>query len=189
MHSAAKNSSLISLLAAVSLAGCESRVAEPVLDTSGTQASSARCGPSGYLKGRVIGAGSTEFDWSATDIVCEGMPRPGGEGARLRFEGPGSEPGQAAAIIIALPELDRGMTDQELGSNVTFVVEGSGRFFSTAGPDICWTDVARHEPLSGDRYAIAGRLYCIGPLAEINGDSSVTIPELDFSGLLDWTAK
>jgi hypothetical protein len=32
-------------------------------------------------------------------------------------------------------------------------------------------------------------MYCIAPLIEVNGDSSVTIDELSFSGLLDWDSK
>jgi hypothetical protein len=38
-------------------------------------------------------------------------------------------------------------------------------------------------------YSIAGTLYCIAPLAEVNGDASVTVHELHFGGLLDWSAK
>jgi len=43
------------------------------------------------------------------------------------------------------------------------------------------------DPL-GDLYSIDGRLYCIAPLAEVNGESSLSISELSFSGLLDWSA-
>lgn len=147
------------------------------------------CSHGAYLRGKVIGAVSATLDWETERIDCEGMPRPEGKGARLRFEGKSHDRDRAAAIIIALPELDRGETGMELGSNVTFVVEGSGRFFSSSGPGTCWTDVDRQDPLSGDRYVVAGKLYCIGPLVEVNGDSSVSIPELDFSGMLDWSAN
>jgi len=78
-----------------------------------------------------------------------------------------------------------------LSSNVTLIEEGGGRFFST--PDIknCLADIESVTTLdeSGDVYSVVGALYCVTPLPELNGDSSVSIPELHFSGLLDWNAS
>ena len=42
---------------------------------------------------------------------------------------------------------------------------------------------------SGDSFALGGLLYCVSPLPEVNGDSSVSIPELRFQGLLDWSSS
>ena len=42
---------------------------------------------------------------------------------------------------------------------------------------------------SGTSYSIAGTLYCVAPLPEINGETSVSVAELRFSGLLDWSAS
>ena len=119
------------------------------------------------------------------------MPRPAGEGARLRFAGTAGDDDQAIAIIIALPALQRGEATRELASNVTLIEEGSGRFFSTSGLDTCWTDVDEQVALEDppDRYTISGTLYCITPLAEVNGDSGVSLRELKFAGLLDWGTK
>lgn len=176
-------------MAAVTLCGCEQSVSKAAVETSTAKASALHCGRGGFIRGRVVGAVSVDIDWDAESVSCDGMPRPNGQGARLRFAGKSDELDQTAAIIIALPELARGETGTDLDSNVTFVVEGSGRFFSTADTDICWADVARQEALSDDRYAVGGNLYCIGPLVEVNGNSSVSIPELEFSGLLDWSSK
>jgi len=137
----------------------------------------------------MFGAISAEIDWDATQVACEGMPRPNNEGARLRFAGRLSGPGRDVAIIIALPELEPGATGKELATNATLILEGSGRFFSTAVEEACWTDVVRQELLNENRYAISGHMYCIAPLIEVNGESSVTIDELSFSGLLDWDSK
>jgi len=117
------------------------------------------------------------------------MPRPEGQGARLRFAGQSGE--TPIAIIVAIPGLERGATARELGSNVTVIEEGSGRFFSTAGLGSCWTDILEQDETDdgGNGYFVAGTLYCIAPLAEINGDSSVTLRELRFGGYLDWGAK
>ena len=41
------------------------------------------------------------------------------------------------------------------------------------------------DPESG-QVAVHGAVFCVSPLAEINGDSSISIAELRFSGMLDW---
>ncbi|MEJ2171246.1 MAG: hypothetical protein P8X59_00580 [Woeseiaceae bacterium] len=147
------------------------------------------CGKRGYLSTSLYGAIDATLDWASPELECEGMPRPGSEGARLRFASTDGE--RRLAIIIALPDLERGTKGRELASKVTLIEEGSGRFFSTAAPEACWTDVTLLETIngSGDRYTIGGTLYCLSPLAEVNGASSVTIAELRFQGLLDWGAS
>jgi hypothetical protein len=172
------------------LAGCSDTpepAARPALLSPPPEASG--CGERGHLRTTFYGEFSGPIDWSADDLACQGMPRPEGEGARLRFAGKSGE--MALAIIVAMPGLERGSTARELGSNVTVIEEGSGRFFSTSGLGSCWTDVSEQQAVDDDAnvYFVAGTLYCIAPLAEINGDSSVTVRELQFGGLLDWSAK
>ncbi len=147
------------------------------------------CGEQGYLRTTFYGEISGPIEWSADDVDCEGMPRPEGKGGRLRFAG---ETGSLAiAIIVAMPGLERGNTARELGSNVTVIEEGSGRFFSTSGLGSCWTDIVEQQSIgdSTDVYFVEGTLYCIAPLAEVNGDSSVTVRELQFGGVLDWGTR
>ena len=45
------------------------------------------CGERGYLRTNFYGEYSGPVDWSKDNLDCEGMPRPNGEGARLRFAG------------------------------------------------------------------------------------------------------
>ena len=183
-------SAVIAATAFAGLAACSDTpepAALPALLPAPPEASG--CGERGYLRTSFYGEFSGPIDWSADDIDCEGMPRPQGEGARLRFAGKSND--FALAIIVALPDLERGATARELGSNVTVIEEGSGRFFSTSGLENCWTDVVEQQALddTANVYLIEGTLYCIAPLAEINGDSSVTVRELQFGGLLDWGAR
>jgi hypothetical protein len=183
-------STLITAAASALLAGCgdtSEPATMPVLvppppETRG-------CGERGYLRTSFYGEYSGPVDWSVGNLDCAGMPRPNGEGARLRFAGQSGD--LAIAIIVAMPDLERGSTAQELPSNVTVIEEGSGRFFSTSGLESCWTDIVSQQRIdeSSDTYFIAGTLYCIAPLAEVNGDSSVTVRELQFGGQLDWSAK
>ena len=148
---------------------------------------SSDCGERGYLKTDFYGEFAGPVDWAAPNLQCEGMPRPEGAGARLRFAGQSGE--LSLAIIIAIPDFERDAEARELGSNVTVIEEGGGRFFSTSGIGSCWTDVLEQRQSGDDVYFVAGRLYCIAPVAEVNGDSSVTLREMQFGGYVDWSAK
>lgn len=146
------------------------------------------CGDSGLLDVTLYGALAGELAWRADDMICQGMPRPDGAGARLRFAGKAGEEALPVAFIIAIPTLDRGVAATELPSVVTVIEEGRGRFFSTPDLDSCWTDIteqtARDDAL--EQFNVAGRLYCISPIPEVKGTASVSIHEMTFSGVLDW---
>lgn len=139
----------------------------------------------GALSGRLYGAIDAEIDWRPGALSCEGMPRPHGEGARLRFSGIAGD--VELAIIIGMPSLERGLAMRGVPSNVTIIEEGLGRFFSAADLETCWTDIEPGEA-EGDTsvYRVEGVLYCISPLAEIGGSASVTLDELQFVGRLGW---
>ena len=147
------------------------------------------CGETGFVKASVYGAISSLIDWAGSGLACEGMPRPEGQGARMRFAGPVGD--RDIAIIVAMPALTRESAGAELASNVTLIEEGRGRFYSTADLDVCLTQIESMNALdaAGDRYSISGSVYCVSPLAEVNGDSSISISELTFSGILDWNAS
>ena len=149
------------------------------------------CHEGGFLSTELYGALASEIDWRGDGFDCEGMPRPDGQGARLRFAGAVGDGSRDLAFIIALPDLERGQSARELPSNVTLIAEGSGLFFSTPGVDTCWTDVDTGEADidSPERFEVSGTLYCIAPIPEVNGSSSVSLEELRFSGRLDWSAK
>lgn len=149
----------------------------------------AECIDGGFLTVRLHGAIDADVDWRGAGLACEGMPRPDGKGARLRFSGAldaGSESRQFA-LIVALPDLDRGVAIDETPARLTLIEEDGGRFFTTGEVDACWSDVSRQEPLSKDHYAIDGIVYCVAPLAEVQGTAGVAFTELAFSGRVDWS--
>jgi hypothetical protein len=179
---------LISALAA-NFPGCEPPAESRQLETPDVTTSN-ECGDHGYLSTELYGAIETTVDWASTDLRCEGMPRPDNMGARLRFSGPISD-GRNIAFIIALPDLQQGDTGKEYQTNVTLIEEGNGRFFSTADLEVCWTDIDDIESTdeTGNRFEVGGTVYCVAPLPEINGESDVSIRDLKFRGLLDWSAS
>lgn len=183
-------------IACLALAGLSLGACGPATDTTVTPASvqsapAAGCDASGFLKTRLYGEIAADLDWSSDDLECEGMPRPNGAGARLRFAGKDDSGDRRLAFIVAIPDLDRNSAGLELASTVTLIEEGGGRFFSTASAGNCVAEVSAITPLdeSRDRFAIRGAIYCVSPLAEVNGMSSVSIPELRFGGLIDWNSS
>jgi len=171
------------------LAACERapRVETEVTPTAELTVPS--CGSDGHLSTELYGSIARPISWDTSDFQCESMLRPEGKGIRLRFTGKAAD--NEMAIILAMPELQRGMVGKESPTVVTLTVEGSGRFFTTPTLASCWTDIAGQDPIgdSGERYALSGTLYCVAPLGEINGDAAISIPELDFRGVIDWSAR
>ncbi len=144
------------------------------------------CGSTGRLSTQLYGSIARQISWSSEELQCESMLQPDGKGIRLRFTGNAAD--SRLAIILALPELQRGNAALESPTVVTLTVEGSGRFFSTPTLASCWSDIAAQDLIDdgGHRYDVTGTLYYVAPLGEINGDAAITIPELEFRGIIDW---
>jgi hypothetical protein len=193
-RAAGKPAALLSLLAL--FAACDGPTApnaeeNAVVESLAPESYELACGEDGRLVVALYGGIRAEIDWQQGALSCTGMPRPDDEGARMRLSGSVSDGDESRtlAFILGIPDLEMGRTGTELPTNVTLIEEGTGRFFGTQDNDICWTDVAKHEPIGGDGdrlHRIAGTLYCVSPLAELNGNASVTFTELTFSGRLNW---
>ena len=178
--------SLPCLIGAVALGACADEqiptAAPPVAATNTTPS----CGEHGFLSTTLFGSIERDLDWRADEFACDNMLRPDGAGMRLRFTG--NAAGRAIAIILAMPDLVRGQDGSELPTVVTFTVEGSGRFFSTADLDSCFSDI-QMQPVDDENdklYSAAGTLYCVTPLGEINGDAALSIPKLEFRARMEW---
>ena len=168
----------------------------PAMDTKapeamGSQADDLACGEDGRLTVELHGSISASIDWQSDALACAGMPRPDNEGARVRMSGQigtGDE-ARTLAFILGVPNLEVGQTGSELPTNVTLIEEGTGRFYSTPDTSGCWTDIASQVPIGDDSdqlYRIEGILYCVSALAELNGSTSVTFTELNFTGRINW---
>jgi hypothetical protein len=151
----------------------------------------SQCESSGRLTVTLYGDIEAGIDWSATDLECDGMPRPENEGARLRFSGTTTIRGKTReiAFIIALPKLKRGQTVRETPANVTVIEEGGGRFFNSSQASACLADIVEQKPIKGgteDEFLVSGVLYCVAAIVELNGSGGLTLSDLSFSGHLDW---
>lgn len=178
--------------------GCEKPAEPPNAPIPGPK--TASCVAGGRLAVDTYGAVEAHIDWSADDMTCEGMPRPADEGARLRFAGQiggGNDEGDGErrylAFIFSIATLTPGQGGEELPTRVTIIEEDEGRFFSTQEADVCWSDVKYHAPPQQadatpmtEQSRIDGLLYCVAPIAELNGTASITLSDLAFSGQLRW---
>jgi hypothetical protein len=161
----------------------------PVADTS-----FPGCEVDGQLSAELYGGIRAKLAWGADVLDCDGMIRPDGEGARLRFAGPlptgeSAEEQRSLAFIFGLPDLQRGETASELPTNVTLIEVGAGRFYGTQDTENCWTDILSQEQIGAENaaeYRITGLLYCVAPLAELNGSSSISFADIKFTGWLSW---
>jgi hypothetical protein len=185
LHKSADNSAGILLACLVC---CLSACGDPAPAAPET---ASACGTDGEFVAEVYGGVRASIDWRGESLACEGMPRPNGQGARLRFAGTAdvADGTRHLAFILGLPDLRPGQTGSELATNVTLVEEGTGRFFGTRDTGSCWTDVETHERVAAavsSGYRISGILYCVTPLANVNDNSSVSFTDLRFTGRLDW---
>lgn len=147
------------------------------------------CDPDSRLAGRLYGALSLELDWSGGELLCDSMGRPNGEGIRMRFSGPAGDAADRLTIIIALPQLLAGESKSEVAANLTIIEDSAGRFYGSSGSNSCWADIEQESQpgnAAPTAYIARGRVYCINPLAQVNGSSSVRLDELEFSTAANW---
>jgi hypothetical protein len=173
---------LVAFAAAISLSACGDP--PPEVRTAG-----GGCGTNGRFSGPLYGSLEATLAWGREDLLCPGMPRPNGAGARRRFAGSVTSAGKKVpiAFIFGIPDLQRDKGGKELLTNVTVINESQGRFFATQDIEACWSDIESQVEVSGgNKYEIRGILYCVAPLAELHGTGSIRLSELQFTGLLDW---
>lgn len=171
------------------LGGCDPPASAAAKPVPAPAVHERRCGEDGYLSAELFGSIEYKIDWDAHDFDCESMPRPAGAGLRLRFTGNAAD--REMSIILAVPDLERRVDGHELPTVVTLTVDGSGRFFSTASLDACFTDIGTLAVANGNaaQYDVRGTLYCVTPLGEINGDAAISIPKMEFQSRVQWEAQ
>lgn len=178
------------IMVCILMAAC-SEPAPVAVNTSAEETDRFACIEDGRLVVALYGSIRASIDWTADDLACTGMPRPDDQGARVRLSGPlgTAEETRTLAFILGIPGLEMGSTGRELPTNVTLIEEGTGRFFGSRNTGDCWTDVSSQDSVGAAdarMYRIEGTLYCVSPLAELNGSASVTFTELAFVGRLSW---
>jgi hypothetical protein len=141
----------------------------------------------GYLRGRLYGSLEESLDWQGSDMLCDGMPRPEGQGIRLVFGEQESADQAGLVIVIGLADAVLGEAGGELEANVTVVDQINGQFYSTQAEPRCWvrlTNQLRLKGTSTETWRLDGELYCASALAALTGPGSLTLGDITFSGIM-----
>jgi len=154
------------------------------------------CLPSGngYLRARIRGALDLDIDWHNADLECEGGARPGGNGIRLSFAGPPRKDGRRMRLVFGVADSGEGRGGRALPTNVTLILEGEQRLFSTRGDDKCTIDELRQErfgELGGANrsYRVVARGFCTEPASALTGSERIVVSRFDFAGRILFTPQ
>jgi hypothetical protein len=141
---------------------------------------------SGYLRARIRGALRLDLDWHGGELECEGSARPGGRGIRLSFAGP-LRRSERLRLIFGIGGTGEGRAGRALKTNVTVILEGERRLFSTGGDDKCTVDDLEQQPLGppggAERsYRVVARGFCFEPASDLIRNERIVISRFDFAG-------
>lgn len=169
------------LVLAISLGGCGAQ--DPLVAESDAVGAHLCPDATASLEVTFYSPDERSIQWRGAQLRCAGMSRPVDGGVRLRFSH--ADPGEPLAVVMGLNSVAVG---QETPANVTFIVEDSGRFFSSLKADNCRARVEAYEMLP--EWAPANRLtglaWCVSPLREVNGDGEITLGDIEFTGFIPW---
>lgn len=137
---------------------------------------------SGYLRLRVRGAQAFDLDWSDQQLQCEGGPRPDQNGLRLTFAAPAVAGEHRPRLVLGVAATLAAGRSREVPANVTLILEGENRIYSTRGDDKCTIDELQQTRIDAHAYRVAGRGFCSSPAASLDGSENVLISRFDFAG-------
>lgn len=139
----------------------------------------------GFLRARIRGALNLDIDWGNAQLECEGEPRPDGHGIRVSFAGPAQPDGRRIRIVFGVATRAAGAGGRELPTNITLIIEGEKRLFTTRGDDRCTADRLRQEKLPDPgvhAYRVVGRGFCTLPAMTLDRAERIVITRFDFAG-------
>lgn len=139
------------------------------------------------LQGDFYGAIQRQISGNPYNTECEGMPRPGANGVRLRFSHVATDQPSRLTLIIGIDELPRLGVGESLRTTLTIIDEENSRFFSSGDRDNCFSDISAHTAVADSADTIiSGTLSCTAALPQINAEQSVRLTDLFFSGRVQW---
>lgn len=169
--------------------------APPVAGQADTGSMHAAClpGERGYLRASLRGEIEADLDWRGAPLQCEGGARPDGRGVRLSFLGPANAGGHRLRLVFGIATRPGQPRTTAAATNVTVIVEGEQRLFTTRGDGRCAIDTVVQEPLpladagghagALHEYRVAARGYCIDPATTLDGGGRLYINRFDFAGV------
>lgn len=140
----------------------------------------------GYLRARIRGALNLDINWRNAELECDGGPRPDGSGIRMSFAGPSVPGGRRLRLVFGVSAAREGHGGHTLPTNLTVIVEGGQRLYTTRGEDHCTVDTLNQQRLRAPgaprRYRVVARGFCVAPATTLNNAERVLISSFDFAG-------
>lgn len=145
----------------------------------------------GFLRARVRGAVTLDLDWKNEQMLCDGGPRPSGNGVRVSIAGPQRGDGRRLRFVFGIGGVGEGAEGNALRTNVTMMFEGEKRVFATLGDDKCTVDTLsqqRVETLGAGHaiYRVVARGFCVGPASSLTRGERLFITSFDFAGRVEF---
>ena len=174
------------MVLAAALGGCERHLPAPQVTAAAPAAAASGCLPThdGYLRARLRGAENLDIDWRNDQLQCEGGPRPGQRGIRLAFAGPVLPDGHRLRFVFGIAGAESADTSHALPANVTVIFEGENKLYSTRGEDKCTIEQLTRAPMAAQTLRVAGRGFCVGPAAAVDGGDGLLLSRFDFAGAM-----
>ena len=148
----------------------------------------AGCLPTGngYLRARIRGALNLDIDWRNAELECDGGPRPDGSGIRMSFRGPALADGRRLRMVFGVSAAREGRSGRALPTNLTVIVEGAQRLYTTRGDGHCTVDTLSQQRLRAPgaprRYRVVARGFCVAPAMTLNSAEHILVSSFDFAG-------
>jgi len=144
-------------------------------------------GGNGYLRARIRGALNVDLDWHNAEMECDGGPRPDGSGIRMSFAGPKRADGHRLRLVFGVHAAREGRGARDLPTNLTVIVEGAQRLYTTGGESHCTVDSlsAQRLPTPGKKprsYRVVARGFCVAPASTLNNAEHILVSSFDFAG-------
>jgi hypothetical protein len=140
----------------------------------------------GYLKATIRGALNLDIDWRNAEIECDGGPRPDGSGIRMSFAGPKRADGRRLRMVFGVSAAHEGRSGHALPTNLTVIVEGGQRLYTTRGAEHCTVDSLSQQRLRAPgtprKYRVVARGFCIAPASTLNNAEHILVSSFDFAG-------
>jgi hypothetical protein len=140
----------------------------------------------GYLKARIRGALKLDINWRNAELECDGGPRPDGSGIRLSFAGPKRADGRRLRLVFGVSAAREGRSGRTLPTNLTVIVEGAQRLYTTRGEDHCTVDTLNQQrlrtPGTPRKYRVVARGFCVAPASTLNNAERILVSSFDFAG-------
>ena len=187
---------LIRVVLALSVGGCArhapSAHAAPAAPAApaAQHAVASGCLPThdGYLRVRMRGAHNLDIDWRDAELQCDGGPRPNQRGIRLAFAGPVLPDGHRLRFVFGIAGVKGAERSHGVPANVTVIFEGESKLYSTRGEDKCTIDQLTQTPIGVasaiHTLRVAGRGFCVGPAAAVDGGDGLLLSRFDFAGTM-----